>query len=213
MEPIDWRRVISHVFVILILMVPAFTQAEVMVCGNPFENHYGPFDYRTATKPQRDIVERHHFTADVATLKRGASTIVIGADISYTLQVFPNHPRALMAMADLARREKTSRPKGSAWDIDCWFTRAMTFRPDDVDVQMIRGINLLKDGKTREAIDQFELLETAKPNNANLQYNLGLAYFAIGDYDRALSSAKMAYALGFPLPGLRNMLQKSGNWR
>lgn len=204
-------------FVLSVLVIlpncPLSARAQDMGCGNPFVNHYGPFDYRVASKDQRDIVERVHFTPDVAALRRGASTIVIGADISYTLGVFPNHPAALMAMADLARKEKTQRPKGSPLSIDCWFARAAVFAPDDVDVRLVRGVSLLKDGKAREAIDQLQQIEQTAPNNANLQYNLGLAHFSVGDYDRALDHAKKAYALGFPLPGLRNMLQKSGHWR
>src|SRR5437867_1540176 len=66
-------------------------------CGNPFQNAYGPFDYRTATGDQKTIVEAHHFTSEVESLHAGI-TGSIGAEIDYTLRAFPNHPRALMAM-------------------------------------------------------------------------------------------------------------------
>ena len=84
----------------------AVAQTQDMACGDPFHNHFGPYDYRTATKAQRDIVESYHFTHAVETLQHGQSTTNIGADIAYTLRVFPNNPRALSAMAELARREK-----------------------------------------------------------------------------------------------------------
>jgi hypothetical protein len=34
-----------------------------------------------------------------------------------------------------------------------------------------------------------------------------------GEPDRALEHAHRAYALGYPLPGLRNRLKRAGAWR
>ena len=48
-------------------------------CGR-LENGFGPFDYRTATEKQRDTVERYHFTDNVATLRKGESTIRVGGE-------------------------------------------------------------------------------------------------------------------------------------
>ena len=49
--------------------------------------------------------------------------------------------------------------------------------------------------------------------SAEIHYNLGLIYLELGDADRALEQAHAAYALGYPLPGLRNRLQRMGKWR
>lgn len=194
------------------LVVNAASGQEA-VCGDPFHNHFGPFDYRTATVQQRTIVETYHFTPDVAALRRGSTGERIGGDIAYTLHVFPNHPRALMAMAELARRQKNPRPRGAEYDISCWFWRALTFRPDDGQVRLVIGIELLKDGKVKDAIEQLEAADKMMPNDPNVQYNLGLAYFDAGDRQRSLEHAKMAYDLGFPLPGLRRKLEQANAWR
>ena len=58
----------------------AAEQAEYSTCGALQLGGYGPFDYRTATPFERNIVEGAHFTPDVANLKAGASGS-IGGDI------------------------------------------------------------------------------------------------------------------------------------
>ena len=194
-------------------LVPDTVGAQDPVCGDPFRNHFGPFDYNTATQPQRDIVERFHFTEQVATLRRGQSTFNIGADIAYTLRVFPNHPRALMSMASLAQREKKERPVGSEYTLSCWFERAIRFRPEDPAVRMAYGIALSKESKYPAALEQFLKAFELSPNNANIQYNLGLTYFELKDYGNALKHAKSAYQLGFPLLGLRNRLESVNEWK
>jgi hypothetical protein len=78
-------------------------------CGS-LANAVGPWDYRTASQQRRELVELYHFRLDVETLAPGRSPISIGADISYTLRAFPNHPRALISMANLGQREKRRRP-------------------------------------------------------------------------------------------------------
>lgn len=48
--------------------------------------------------------------------------------------------------------------------------------------------------------------------SAEIHYNLGLIYLDLGNADAALASAQTAYRLGYPLPGLRNRLQRLGKW-
>lgn len=186
-------------------------QAAVNYCGE-LENHYGPFDYRTATAERVNLVERFHFTSNVETLRNG-NTGSIGGDISYTLRVFPNHVRALMAISNLGRRQKTDKPHGSNFTIPCWFDRAIRFVPDDPNVRLAYGIVLLRDGKKSEALAQMQKAQEFGGDNANLQYNLGLAYFDVGEYDKSYDAAKKAYARGYDLPGLRDKLRKVGKWR
>lgn len=180
-------------------------------CGS-LDNAYGPYDYWTAKPEQRSIVERHHLTEDVLTLRRGATSTRVGGDLDYTLRAFPNHPRALAAMAELGFRTKSTKPAGSRYTVECWFERAIRFRPKDGMVRAIFGVALLKAGKRDDAIRTLTLADELLPNNANVLYNLGLAYAEAKDYDRAVVYAKRAYDLGFTLPGLREMLQKAGKW-
>ena len=182
-------------------------------CGS-LENHFGPYDYRTAAPDRRKIVEDYHFTRNVEHLRSGRSGANIAKDISYTLRAFPNHPRALNAMANLARREKTERPKGSEFTLDCWFQRALAFAPNDPNVLGVYGVQLLKDDKPKEALKKFHQAESSEGGaTGNLYYNMGLAYFDLKDYDKARDYAKKASAKGFNLPGLKDKLQKAGQWK
>lgn len=80
-------------------------------------------------------------------------------------------------------------------------------------VKMVYGNYLLQVGRTSEAVAQLTEAAELEPNNANLHYNLGLAYVKLKRFDDALRSAHIAYGAGFPLPGLRNLLKRAGVWR
>lgn len=179
-------------------------------CGE-LSNGYGPHDYRT-DRDKLGVVEMHHFTAEVETLKAGKSGY-IGGDIDYTLRASPNHPRALMAMIKLGEREKTERPLGARYSVACYFNRAIRFRPDDPMVRMIYGTYLAKRKNNSEALEQLVAAEQFAADNANVHYNLGLVYFDLGKYEEALQHAHTAYRLGFTLPGLRKKLEAAGRWR
>jgi hypothetical protein len=172
----------------------------------------GPYDYRNPPKQQLEFVTRFHFTPDVEALRKGASSVNIGGDISFALMIFPNHHRALVAMSRLAQKLKTPQPPGAVYPVDCYFERAVRFRPDDMMVHGILGMHLLQTGNVKDAIRELETARAALPDDANVAYNLGLAYFDARDYGKSLENAKRAYALGFPLPGLRDKLRRAGKW-
>jgi tetratricopeptide (TPR) repeat protein len=190
------------------------------ICGNEafaqcgeLTNSYGPYDYRTATNEERVLVEGAHFTPNVERLIRGKTAVVPGPDIAYTLRAYPNHPRALHSMMNLSFTNRTDKPEGSTYTMECWFDRAERFVPNDGTVQMIHGIYILRKGDARGAVAKFKRAEELSGPSANLHYNLGLAYLDLRDYDNALDRARSAYRLGFPLPGLRNKLQEVGKWQ
>lgn len=195
----------------LFLWLPIFALADVADCGS-LQNHFGPFDYRVATAAEKYLVERPHFPPKVEQLQAG-NTSYLAADISYTLSVFPNHPRALWSMARLGIRQNTERPAHSTYSVRCWFDRAIRFRPDDPNVRMVYGVYLIKIGKSQDALVQLEIAATEDKDNANLNYNIGLAYFDLKKFDQSLDFAHKAYSLGFPLPGLKNKLVRVGKWR
>lgn len=190
----------------------AFSQSGGMHCG-ALENHYGPYDYRTAGEGTRSTVERAHFTTAVESLAGGVTSATAGGDMNYTLKVFPNHHRALMAVIKLAEKEKKERPRDMEYSVACWFERAERFKPDDAMVKAIHGTYLIRSGKQGEAVKKLEEAAAMAGDNSNISYNLGLAYFDLKQYDKALESAHRAYELGFPLPGLRNKLKQAGKWR
>jgi tetratricopeptide (TPR) repeat protein len=179
----------------------------------PFNNTVTGGDYTNPEHRSRlDVVERFHFTPQVERLERGQSGY-IGGDIGYTLEHFANHHRALSSLSRLALREKSSRPKGAKYSIECYFERAIRYRPDDARVRAIFGGYLLALGQQDAALVQLEEAARLEPGNATNQYNLGLVYVRKQDYAKARDAARLAYQLGFPLPGLKNKLVAAGQWQ
>lgn len=186
--------------------------ADVADCG-PLANHFGPFDYRTATKETLALVEKVHFTAKVETLRGGNTTMTPGGDMGYTLKVFPNHHRALMAVTNYAEKAKKDPPPESLYSVRCWFDRAERFRPDDGVVQALYGSYLIRTKKNQEGIARLNHAVELAGDNGNIFYILGLAYFDANEYDKALENAHRAYQLGFVLPGLKDKLKRIGKWK
>jgi tetratricopeptide (TPR) repeat protein len=198
----------------MIATVSQGVQAQSSVCGDPFAKaSNGPYDYRTASAATRSVVESRHFTPDVRAMRRGTSTKEVAADIAYTLRVFPNHHQALMTMGDWSLKVRQNPAPGGQYTVECWFDRAIRFAPNDAMVKMVYGTYLIKHGKSKEAVAQLEAARAEAGDNANVHYNLGLAYVDLKRYDKALDSAHAAYRLGFPFPGLKNKLQRVGAWR
>ncbi len=207
---------LKHWALILLLASSVTTHAAgYKVCGDIYAKRYGPFDYTNPEdfRKKLPIVEQYHFTSDVENLVAGNTGDLPGGDLSYTLSAFPNHHRALAAMAKLAIREKTNRPPKSKYTMECWFDRAIEWRPNDGTVRMIFGNYLSHVKRRNEALQQYLKAEELLKNNTNLFYNMGLLHFNMKDYDKSLEYAKKAYSRGFPLPGLRNMLVKAGKWK
>jgi tetratricopeptide (TPR) repeat protein len=159
------------------------------------------------------MVERAHFTPKVENLIRGHTSLTPGPDLSYTLAVFPNHHRALMAMMKLAKREKKDKPRDSAYTVSCWLERAERFQPQDQMVKVLYGIYLSEKGKKNEASAKLDAALGLGTPSPNIDYNIGLVFFDLGEFEKSLQSAHRAYAGGFSLPGLRNKLTRAGKWR
>jgi Tfp pilus assembly protein PilF len=169
-------------------------------------------DYQDSEKKRLlAIVEQHHFTSNVENLRSGNSA-TIGGDLSYTLMMFPNHYRALAALANFTLKEKTLKPYGARYSVECFFDRAIRFKPTDSMVRMVYGNYLIKAGQPDKATEQFKIAVDLEPEDPTINYNLGLLYMQKKDYDLAKTHAKKAYELGFPLPGLKNQLIKVGKW-
>lgn len=193
----------------LLLAVLSSARAD---CGG-FVAHGQGGDYTNADDRQGlAVVEQFHFTPQVERLIRG-NTDSLGGDIGYTLEHFPNHHRALAAMARLALRDKTSQPHGAKYTIECYFDRALRFKPNDARVHALFGGYLLSLKQTEPALEQLRTAATLAPDNAVNHYNLGLLYLQRKDYPAARAAAQKAYALGFPLPALKNKLIAAGQWQ
>jgi tetratricopeptide (TPR) repeat protein len=188
----------------------ALAQSGNAACGS-LTNAYGPYDYRT-DRDKLPIVLVNHFTPEVEALVRGKTGTRPGRDIDYTLRAIPNNHRALLAMMRLGEKEKTPQPSGSRYTIECWFERAVLFRPDDGIVRMIYSSYLNSKGRIPEANKQLEIATTYAKDSAFTHYNIGLHYFNLKNYDKALVQAHKAIELGFPQTILRDQLQSVGKW-
>jgi hypothetical protein len=199
----------------LALCIEARAQEVAPGCGNAHDSAAGPYDYRTVDPWIRRDVERSHFTTPVQMLERGESVRMpggVGRDINYTLHLMPNHPQALLAMMRYSAKLKDPKPRGARFPVMCYFERAIAFVPDDYSVRVLYGVYLARSGSAQEARQQLEKATAGAPNDANVQYNAGLAYFELKDFDQAREHGQRAYALGFQLPGLRRKLEAEGKW-
>ncbi len=208
-------KTLSGIALLIILVVATNLQAQENYCG-PLSrfNQFGPFDYTDPANKIKNLplVERTHFTYEVQNLIRGNTGFIAG-DLDYTLRSFPNHYPALIAMSKLSLREKTTRPRGTNYSVECYFERAIRFKPGDGIVRMLYANYLLKlGGRSDDVIEQYHEAVRLEPENANINYNIGLLYLKKKDYELAIVHAKKAYELGFPFPGLRNKLMKTGKW-
>ena len=159
-----------------------------------------------------DFVEVRHFPDNVERLVRGERG-TIGGDIAFTLRVFPNHPRALRSAAEWTRRNGGVMPKDMHYTLQCWFDRAIAYRPDDAQVRVLWAFELIKSKQTAAALEQTIVAEELAKGNPTLHYNVGLLYFELKQYDKSMANAKIAYEQGFNLPGLKDKLTKAGQWR
>jgi tetratricopeptide (TPR) repeat protein len=192
-------------------------------CGSLWsQGRFGPYDYRPSGyisentygshKALLFIVENAHFTPEVEALIRGKTTAAPGGDISYTLHAFPNHHRALISMVALSRKENTPKPSGSAYNVECWFSRAIAFKPDDTVVRMIYANYLVMAKRYDEAEQQLTVATNQAGDNAFTHNNIGLIYFGMQNYEKALMHAHKAYELGLRVPTLLDKLKSVGKW-
>lgn len=214
MSAIVTKTVVLTVVLVMcpaLLVVPAVAQAAT-ACGGFRTQGYGPFDYRTR-KDKLAMVEGFHFTPEVEMLIRGKSSADIGEDIDYTLDVFPNHHRALVSMMRLVERTKLPQPPGAHYTMDCYFDRAMRYAPTDEVARLLYANYLVKANRNGEAQVQLDRVEVLAEDNAFTHFNLGLVYLEMKDYDKALIQAHLAQSLGLPKTELMDALKKDGRWR
>jgi predicted Zn-dependent protease len=180
-------------------------------CGET-RNLYGPFDYRTAAPSSRYIVEIAHFTKGVETLTKGA-TGPFGGDIGYTLAVFPNHARAIITLERLVERTKRDPAEGSDMTLECYFGRGMNFAPDDHVFRMLYVNYLIRKQRLDEAQRFLAYVVERATDNPLTQFNAGMLYFDMKDYDKALVQAHRAVAMDMTRVELRQQLTAVGRWK
>jgi hypothetical protein len=195
-----------------VAVLPTFAQQNPTNCGSiSMEGQFGPFDYRSDTS-KLGVVETHHFTPVVEALIRGSTNTLPGGDLDYTLRAFPNHHKALLSMMRYGEKMKSPQPSGAGYPVECYFERALRFRPDDSIVRMIYSTYLGNQGRIDNAKGQLKAATGYAKDNAFTHFNIGLHYFDLKDYDQALVQAHKAISLGFSRTDLRDKLQGVGKW-
>lgn len=195
--------------------------AQTSVCDIQLGGGYGPFDYQdpenkvpTPADPMGRIkrVENVHFRPETEFLQvRNVERLA--SDIQYTLNIFPNNFRALISLSRLELKLGGRLPPNSnGKSAECRFNYAFDFKPDDPYVLMAYGIHNHLRKQNKEALQAYKQAEALGLDATQFNYNFGLLYFDLGDYDNALLYAKKAYDAGFQLPGLKSKLQSIGKW-
>lgn len=181
-------------------------------CG-PLANSFGPFDYRAPGDPANlSIVETHHFNEGVEAGLTGMGSLV-GGDLDYTLRAFPNHARALNTLIIMTKRNRgAAQIPGAHYATECYFERAVRFQPEDSAAWALYAQFLYATGHSERALPMLQKAAELSPENATINYNVGLAYAQQKDYDKALPFAQKAYAAGFPLQGLKQKMVTAGKW-
>lgn len=209
-----FTHLLAGLFVAMLSATQAFAQPEGWSCG-PLRprGQFGPYDYRTERGEPLQLVEGAHFLPEIEALIRGNRNHLVGPDLDYTLRAFPNHHRALIAMVRLSEKEKKPQPVGTRYPVECWFERAVLFRPDDTTVHMLYATYLSKNNRQSDAVAHLEQATTLAKENAFTHYNIGLVYFDMKIYDKALARAHRALELGFDRTELSDLLKNAGQWQ
>ncbi len=210
------RRKLRPMLLVIALIGPpslalAQDQPSGEFCGDVFTNAIGPFDYlnpddRTRTKTAGvPVVENYHFTPDVEGFRLTPNRLM--GDLGYTLRAVPNHHRALNAIARYDIERGIPPNERSA---QCWFDRALRFRPEDGTVWQVYGNWLSRKNRAEDAIKAYTRAKEINPDSAEVHYNIGLLYLRMGQLEKARESARLAYEGNYPLPGLRRKLAEKG---
>ena len=153
--------------------------------------------------------EKHHLQPGIALLRSGKPNDLLYAkqEFDYMLNNWPNHPQALQLQANALLR------LGQATLIDGYFERAYKVSPDVAQLHVTHGVVLLQQNRVEAAIQQLQRGVELDDDSMNGHYNLGLALVRTKQFDEANRHAQRAYALGHPLPGLREQLQRAKAWK
>lgn len=186
-------------------------ELENLACGKIYMDRYGPYDYRDE-RDKLKVVEEFHFSRNVEFLIKGI-TAHYGQDLNYTLLSSPNHHRALVAAVRYGERTGLDKPFGLTFSVECFFDRALRFRPDDTVARALYAQFLHKHNRTAEGLAQLDIAVPLAKDSAFSHYNLGLMYLELGQNEKALAQAHRANALGASLDGLERALKQQGKWR
>lgn len=111
----------------------------------------------------------------------------------------------------LTRVGLVHREKGDLEEARRYFDQAIESNPAFVGGYLGKYQLLRDEGRPEQARDVLRQADAASQGkSAEVKYFLGMISMDLGDVAAATTYAREAYALGYPLPALRNRLAKSG---
>lgn len=162
------------------------------------------------------IITVHYTRAYESFARKSTNNENTWNELNYVLSRVPNHPESLLLLVQVMRELPSTAPE-YALKFDRakkYFQNALNIDPKQADTRVLHGMFLQIDATTlSQAIEEYDTAIQLNPRNADAYYNLGLALVTRQDYEKAVIAAKKAYALGHPLPGLRNKLQAANAWK
>lgn len=219
MKFIYYKELKTLIFFILITAnIPAIGK-----CNMDLSNFKtGPWDYYDAINSQPNGANRMgnikrvtnaHLTQKNLQMLRNRDRLT--DDLDYTLRAIPNHPDALNLASRLERMLNSDFvPQNMKYEkmtksADCYFQRALKLRKH-AGTYEVYAIHFHRNKKYSEAKEQHIKAMNLGSKSANSHYNHALTLIKLEEYQEAEQHAKIAYKLGYPLPGLRKQLQKHG---
>lgn len=197
---------LAHAALLLAASSPAILLAATAPQGYRYLDYYHP----GTEQVDRQLFENVH----IFHLKPGIEEMghrryeAALEHFEFILRVYPNQPEVLNLISELC----TVRWKSPKCDADQWFELGLARNPNIATSYVVYGIHLQRQRRRPEAIQALDRALEVDPASMNAHYNLGLAYFDEKNYKLANQHAQAAYALGAPLPGLRQKLTKAGKW-
>lgn len=178
-------------------------------CPGQKSNSFESWDYNKVETRKLIELEKEHFDINVATLDSGVHAAGPEQDLNYTLQVVPNHHRALDTLVELSlRHHNSSNIPGIPYVIPCYFQRAKQIAPYDGVVDSIYAKYLARTGFKEQAIVEIQSTLKKSPNSPKAIYNLGLAYFYMNDIPKAREFSIQAKKLGHSASGLEHLISE-----
>ncbi|GMQ88875.1 MAG: hypothetical protein BMS9Abin09_0315 [Gammaproteobacteria bacterium] len=195
-----------NVIHVLLITIAMFCTAEAFAASNNemATKFSGPKNYYSADK-LRGQVERYHIGPGIQKMEAGRYRYAKN-DFDFILRHYPNHPRALSLVGELAIRTNNT-------DMAIpYFQRAISLYPDTATTYAAYAVFLHKIDRLDEAINNYKRSIELNPSFIETHYNLGLAYFQAGQYSEANREAQLVYRKNYPLPALRQKLIKVKAW-
>lgn len=203
-----WTASASRLHALVFALV-TLTASSVQAQSSPGGVDYNVAnDYYAAIATGRHkVVEQYHLgPCESALVGRNYRKALSECD--FILKIFPNHPTALLLVVRTCEQWKA--PNCNAGE---YIERGIAINPKAAPTYVIQGIYFHGAKQYAKAREAYDLALKIEDKSVNAHYNLGLTCLELKDYACANEHAQKAYALGATVPGLRDKLQKAGQWK